>query len=144
MKITLSILLIFFVFVSFSQNLGDLGKLSFEATKSKAVTQYNSNPCEEEKNVFLKYCVEDGAFISYIFDKNILFCITFLTPYLTKTQAEKALENDVIDFSKNVGKFPIYSGGEAIFNVTSDLGAVFKLELFEGTYYVSYSSIYLK
>jgi hypothetical protein len=144
MKIILTLLYFSTLFVSFAQDSNDLGRLSYEAAKSKAFTKYNGLPCGEKENVIFKYCFEDGTFILYIFEKNVLNAIIFFEPYLTKTLAEKELENQVLEFSKGLGKGPEYSKGEAVFNVSSDINCIFRLDEDEGAYYVRFGTHYLK
>lgn len=127
------------VFDSYTQSFKDLGTLTFENAKKSNT----SNPCSETRNEVLKYCVQDGSFIFYTFKNNVLNGIIFLTPYLTKKQAEIALQNDVLSFANKVGKQPIYSAGKALFPMSSELGVTFELVEFDGTYYVNFSNLLL-
>ena len=140
MKQVLCIFLSLVSLLSFSQDLNDLGILSFDQTKK----MNSSPPCEETTNKYLQYCVEDGSNICYTFNNyQKLNGIIFMKPYGTKSQAERAFENDVLEFSNNVGKQAINKNGKTFFSVTSELGATFEVTNFNGTFYVIFSSLLL-
>jgi hypothetical protein len=123
----------------YSQGLKDLGVISYQ----QVIKMNSSNPCKETLNQLLTYCVEDGSYISYTFKSNKLNGIIFLTPYLNKSFAEKGLENDVLTFSRSVGKQPIYNSGMVYFPMTSEIGVTFEVINYNGTYYVNYSTLLL-
>jgi hypothetical protein len=124
---------------AYSQGLNDLGVMSYQ----QVLKMNSTNPCKETFNQLLTYCVDDGSYISYTFSSNKLNGIIFLTPYLNKSLAEKGLENDVLTFSRKVGKQPIYNSGMVLFPMTSEIGVTFEVISYNGTYYVNYSTLLL-
>lgn len=137
MKRLLSILFLSSGISLYSQEVSDLGKATFDQVK----LMNSAAPCETTPNKVLTYCVEDGSFMSYTFRNNKLNGIIFLTAFLTKTLAEQDMVNQVKEFSKKTGKTPVYTGGMALFSMTSTIGVTFEVREFQGTFYVSYSTL---
>jgi hypothetical protein len=139
MKIVALIIALILGCNAYSQELNDLGVITYQ----QVIKMNSTNPCEETLNKVLTYCVEDGSYISYTFKYNKLNGIIFLTPYLNKSIADRALENDVSTFSSKVRKQPIYKSGMAYFPMTSEIGVSFEVINYNGTYYVNYSTLLL-
>jgi hypothetical protein len=119
----------------FSQDINDLGKKSYYDVKS----MNNVEPCEITFGKVLTYCVTDGSRIAYLFKDNILNGIMFQTPYLTKSQAELALQKEVVNFELKNNIKPSYGNGGALFYYpNSPISVSFGVRDFKGTPYLLY------
>lgn len=96
-------------------------------------------PCEVTPNKVLTYCVTDGSRISYVFQDNKVTGLMFLTIYLTRYKAEKALEDAVESFSKENNMTPFYNNGKAIFSKPDvPLSVSYGIGEFGGNIYLVY------
>jgi hypothetical protein len=123
--------------VLFSQNVSDLGKMTFEQVK---ILQ-SVSPCETTGNKALRYCSEEGNSILYTFENNKLNGIVFLNAFLTRATAEEQLTKMVNNFTDIVGKKPAIINGMAVFNITDSIMVTYVIKEFQGTYFVVNSSL---
>jgi hypothetical protein len=138
---TLAILLNFLCLNAFTQDISDLGRKSFSDIKA----MYNIEPCEVTGTKVLSYCVEGGSRINYMFENNKLNGIMFLTSYLTRSQAERGLENEVSVFSDKNKIKPYFSNGSAYFYMeNSPFNVSFSVIEFQGTPYLVYYTFLAK
>jgi len=122
-------------FSSFSQNVRDLGKKSFQDVKNMNEIE----PCDISSGESLSYCSEGGNRITYIFDNYILKGIMYQTAFLTRTKAEIELEKEVNDFSVRNNVKPVYSNNQALFYYPSNpLTVSYGLKEYNGTTYLIY------
>ncbi len=109
--------------------------MTFQAVKNTNVTE----PCEITQGKALSYCVENGNRITYIFENNKLNGIMFLTAFLTRSQAEKELIEEVNTFSTKNNMEPVHLNGMVMFYLpSSPLTVSFGIKEYKGTTYLVY------
>lgn len=119
----------------FCQKVTDLGKMGYREVK----TSQDIEPCEVTEGKVLTYCVIDGSRVAYLFKNEVLNGIMFQTPYLSKSQAEAALEREVISFERRNSLRPAFRNGQALFShPNSNISVSFGLRDFKGTTYLIY------
>ena len=140
-KFLLSVILLLAFLESFSQNVQDLGKMSFREAKNINEIE----PCDITVGKALTYCSEDGSKITYLFDNDKLYSIMFWTAFLTRSRAEIELEKEVSNFADRNNMKPAYGNGIAFFSLpSSPLTVTYALREFKGTTYLVYSTFLSK
>jgi len=132
MRLILNLLFLFIPIFCFSQDVSDIGKMTYyEVKKSQRYS-----PCEETPNEILTYCVQGGHKISFFFRNRILFGIANSTAHSTRYSAERDLDKNISDFQRNTGIVPIRESGNTIFASTnSPILSAHKVEFLDGTYF---------
>ena len=131
----ISFLFIITSFHIFSQNVSDLGKLSFVEVQN----MQSISACEVSQNKILTYCVENGNLISFIFEEGILNGIMLSTAFPTKSQAEQNLAKQINTFETKNNVAPYHSNGQTFFETpNSNLSISYGIKERNGTYYVMY------
>jgi hypothetical protein len=126
--------------ISYSQNISDLGRKSFYEIKAMEKME----PCEITIGKALTYCVEDGSKITYVFENNILRGVMFLTPFLSKSEAESELKKTVNNFATRNSIKPVLENGSATFyNLEIPLSVSYGLKDLSGTTYLFYFTLLL-
>jgi hypothetical protein len=137
MKKFVIFIFLFYFSISFSQDISDLGKATITDIRNK----HNYPPCQETINKVLRYCSEDGNMVAYTFENNILNGIIFCTVFMTKTIAENELVKAVNQFEKTTGITPNISNGKATFAVTKNMGVIYEVKQFNGSYYLFFQNL---
>ena len=140
-KFLLSVILFLAFRVSFSQNIQDLGKMSF--IEAKNINEIE--PCDITVGKALTYCSEDGNKITYLFDNDKLYSTMFWTAFLNRSKAEIELERVISNFEIRNNTKPAYKNGSAYFFLpSSPLTVSYSIGEFKGTTYLFYSTFISK
>ena len=136
-KIIFAFIFSFISFISFSQDISELGNATINDIKNNN----SSQPCQETPNKALRYCSEDGNMIVYTFDNNLLTGITFCSVFLTKSLAENEFIHTVEKFKKTSGITPNVSDGKATFIITKNIAVIYEVKEFKGSFYLFFENI---
>lgn len=133
-------ILFFFNSAVHSQSLNDLGTLTYNET----LELNKDTPCEITPKKAITYCVEDGSFISYLFDRNQkLNGIIFGTLFETWIDALEFMKSESDNFSKKTGVKPIVTEEKIFFLMTNSISVTYDVREFNGKFYMSYSTLKL-
>ena len=125
------------VFLGYAQSISgleDFGKSTDEVKK-----MFDFTPCEVTQNKIITYCVEGGSRLSFLFTNDKVSGVCYQTIYLTRNQAEKALEEEVASFSKTNNLIPSVNNGNALFYMPGiHLNVSYKVGEFNNNIYLLY------